>query len=385
MVHAVCALLLSPIDPSTHRPIGIFSGACAIKNRRAAYASCDAGLEDINVPRSDLPPEPPSSEITPEPQYNSRREFIKNAGLFALTAGSVGAGLTLLTGRARPKQVATQPITRNPLHLRPRLQMSRAPIGDDKVLAIPEANPWAESSSARNWPGGEARETKFESASTYNNYYEFGTDKSDPAANAHTLKPRPWTVSIEGECAKPQTVDIDTLIKWAPLEERVYRMRCVEAWSMVIPWVGFSLSVILNRVEPNSKAKYVAFRTLMDTEQMPGEKRRILQWPYSEGLRMDEAMHPLTMLAVGIYGRVLPNQNGAPLRLVVPWKYGFKGIKAIVKIKLMENQPLASWNQNAPDEYGFYANVNPAVDHPRWSQATERRIWRVDAPRHAPV
>ena len=321
------------------------------------------------MPQSDLPPEPPSSEITPEPHYNSRREFIKNAGLFALTAGSIGAGLTLLTGRGRPKQAAVKPLA---APAPSRLPANAVSPEAGKVVAVPEADPW-QSLKRTELAGGEA-ETKFESASTYNNYYEFGTDKSDPAENAQNFKPRPWTVAIEGECAKPRVVDIDSLIKWAPLEERVYRMRCVEAWSMVIPWVGFPLSVILDRVQPNSKARYVAFRTLMDTEQMPGEKRRILQWPYSEGLRMDEAVHPLTMLAVGIYGRVLPNQNGAPLRLVVPWKYGFKGIKAIVKIKLMENQPLASWNQNAPEEYGFYANVNPAVDHPRWSQATERRI-----------
>ena len=216
--------------------------------------------------------------------------------------------------------------------------------------------------------------TPYRDVTTYNNFYEFGTDKSDPAENAHMLKPRPWTVSIEGEVRKPLVLDIDQLLKWFPLEERVYRMRCVEAWSMVIPWLGFPLGDLIKRVEPTSRAKYVAFTSLFDPEQMPGQHRRILDWPYVEGLRIDEAVHPLTILAVGLYGKVLPNQNGAPLRLVVPWKYGFKGIKSIVKIRLSAEQPPTTWNLAAPHEYGFYANVNPAVDHPRWSQATERRI-----------
>jgi sulfoxide reductase catalytic subunit YedY len=209
---------------------------------------------------------------------------------------------------------------------------------------------------------------------TYNNFYEFGTDKSDPAENARTLKPRPWPVSIEGEVRKPLTIDIDQLLTWFPIEERVYRMRCVEAWSMVIPWLGFPLGDLLKRVEPTSRAKYVAFTTLLDPEQMPAQRRRVLDWSYVEGLRIDEAMHPLTIVAVGLYGKSLLNQNGAPLRLVVPWKYGFKGIKSIVAIRLTEEQPPATWNLAASHEYGFYANVNPAVDHPRWSQATERRI-----------
>jgi len=199
-------------------------------------------------------------------------------------------------------------------------------------------------------------------------------DKSDPSENAHTLRPRPWTVTFAGQIAKPQTVDIDTLIRWSPLEERVYRMRCVEAWSMVIPWVGLPLGQLIKRLEPTSKAKYVAFTTLLDVVQMPGQRRRVLDWPYVEGLRIDEAMHPLTLLAVGLYGKVLPNQNGAPVRLVVPWKYGFKGIKSIVRVELTEKQPPTTWSLAAPNEYGFYANVNPEVDHPRWSQATERRI-----------
>ncbi|HYH99594.1 protein-methionine-sulfoxide reductase catalytic subunit MsrP, partial [Hyalangium sp.] len=208
----------------------------------------------------------------------------------------------------------------------------------------------------------------------YNNFYEFGLDKNDPARHAHILKTRPWSVVIDGEVAKPQTVDIDQILSWFSLEERVYRMRCVEAWSMVIPWHGFPLGELIKRVEPTSRAKYVAFTTLMDPEQMPGQKRHVLDWPYVEGLRMDEAMHPLTILAVGLYGKTLPNQNGAPLRLVVPWKYGFKGLKSIVKITLTEQQPPTTWNLAKPSEYGFYANVNPEVDHPRWSQATERRV-----------
>jgi sulfoxide reductase catalytic subunit YedY len=216
--------------------------------------------------------------------------------------------------------------------------------------------------------------TPFKDVTTYNNFYEFGVDKSDPAANAHFLRPRPWTIEFSGEISKPQTVDIDSLIKWFPLEERVYRMRCVEAWSMVIPWLGFPLAGLIKRLEPTSRAKYVAFTTLLDPAQMPGQRRRILDWPYVEGLRIDEAANPLTLLAVGLYGKQLPNQNGAPIRLVTPWKYGFKGIKSIVRVQFTEKQPPTTWSLSAPSEYGFYANVNPEVDHPRWSQATERRI-----------
>jgi sulfoxide reductase catalytic subunit YedY len=215
-------------------------------------------------------------------------------------------------------------------------------------------------------------------ASTYNNFYEFGTDKSDPAQHAHTLKTRPWTVSIEGEVKKPATFGIDELLKLSAMEERVYRLRCVEGWSMVIPWVGYSLSELLRKVEPTGNAKYVQFVTLADRAQMPGLRSSVLDWPYLEGLRIDEAMHPLAMLAFGMYGQVLPNQNGAPLRLVVPWKYGFKSGKSLVKIRLVEQQPATSWSLAAPQEYGFYSNVNPKVDHPRWSQASERRIGEVD-------
>ena len=208
----------------------------------------------------------------------------------------------------------------------------------------------------------------------YNNFYEFGTDKSDPAQNAGSLKPRPWAVAIEGEVRKPFTLDLDALMKLAPMEDRIYRHRCVEGWSMVIPWVGFSLAELIKRAEPTGNAKYVQFVTLADPKQMPGLSSPVLDWPYVEGLRMDEAMHPLAMLAFGVYGEVLPNQNGAPVRMVLPWKYGFKSAKTIVKIRFVATQPKTSWNQAAPNEYGFYSNVNPKVDHPRWSQATERRI-----------
>jgi sulfoxide reductase catalytic subunit YedY len=208
----------------------------------------------------------------------------------------------------------------------------------------------------------------------YNNFYEFGTGKDDPAANAKSLRPRPWTVVVDGLCKKPGRYAIDDLIKRFPLEERIYRMRCVEAWSMVIPWVGFPLASLVAQAEPTAQAKYVAFETLFDPKQMPGQRDNIIDWPYREGLRLDEATNPLALLAVGLYGETLPNQDGAPIRLVTPWKYGFKGIKSIVKISFVAAQPKTSWNMLAPTEYGFYGNVNPAVDHPRWSQATERRI-----------
>ena len=291
----------------------------------------------------------PASEITPEPLYMRRREFLRNAALFTATSGAVGGSLLWLMrgGRAEPTPA---PPAGGP-SAEPELTIARhSSYSTDELL------------------------TPYRDVTTYNNFYEFGTDKGDPAENAHTLRPRPWAVRIEGEVHKPQVVDLDRLLGWFPLEERVYRMRCVEAWSMAIPWVGFPLRDLLKRVEPTSRAKYVAFTTLLDPEQMPEQRRHVLDWPYVEGLRIDEAMHPLTILAVGLYGKLLPNQNGAPLRLVVPWKYGFKGIKSIVAIRLTETQPTTSWNLAAPREYGFYANVNPAVDHPRWSQATERRI-----------
>ena len=216
--------------------------------------------------------------------------------------------------------------------------------------------------------------TSYQDASSYNNFYEFGTDKADPARNAHTLKTRPWTVAIEGLVKKPGQYGLEDLLKLSAMEERIYRLRCVEGWSMVIPWVGYSLAELIRRVEPLGSAKYVEFITLADKATMPFVGSRVLDWPYTEGLRMDEAIHPLTLLAFGMYGEVLPNQNGAPVRLVVPWKYGFKSAKSIVKIRFTDKEPGTAWNKAARNEYGFYSNVNPEVDHPRWSQATERRI-----------
>ena len=222
--------------------------------------------------------------------------------------------------------------------------------------------------------GNEDKLTPWEDVTGYNNFYEFGTDKEDPARNATGFRTSPWKVEIAGEVARPAVHDMDDLLKGLTVEERVYRHRCVEAWSMVVPWNGVPLRDLIDRLEPTSRAKYVEFTTLLDPRQMPGQRRAILDWPYVEGLRMDEARHPLALLATGVYGKPLPNQNGAPLRLVVPWKYGFKGGKSLVRIRFTERQPRTTWNLAAPDEYGFYANVNPEVDHPRWSQARERRV-----------
>lgn len=218
------------------------------------------------------------------------------------------------------------------------------------------------------------KQNSYQDVTHYNNFYEFGTSKDQPAKLASTLRTSPWTISIEGEVSKPRVFDVDAVMRMAPLEERIYRLRCVEAWSIVVPWIGFSLSTLLKQVEPTSKAKFVAFESLYDPKQMPAGKYAGIPLPYQEGLRLDEAMHPLALLCVGLYGEVLPNQNGAPVRLVVPWKYGFKSIKSIVKIRFTEKQPPATWNLSAPSEYGFYSNVNPEVDHPRWSQAKERRL-----------
>ncbi len=298
-----------------------------------------------------IPRPPPSSEITPESAHADRRRFLKSSLLFAATAAGVGGGLVWLTGGARGRGEGPRAAAGEPGGGLGPIQPSR--YSTDEPM------------------------TSYGEATTYNNFYEFGTSKEDPARLAGSLKPRPWTVSIEGEVHRPQTVDIDELLRWFPLEERVYRMRCVEGWSMVIPWDGFPLGELLRRVEPTSQARYVAFTSLLDPTQLPGQRDGVLDWPYVEGLRLDEAMHPLSILAVGLYGRPLPNQNGAPLRLVVPWKYGFKGIKSIVRIALTRDRPRTTWNATAPGEYGFYANVNPAVDHPRWSQATERRIGEV--------
>jgi sulfoxide reductase catalytic subunit YedY len=221
--------------------------------------------------------------------------------------------------------------------------------------------------------GGE-KPNGWDDVTGYNNFYELGVDKEDPRRNAGSLRPRPWTVRVEGEVKQAQTLDLDAILSWFPLEERIYRMRCVEAWSVVVPWVGFPLADLVKRLEPTSRAKYVSFTTLLDEKQLPGQRRGVLPWPYVEALRIDEATHPLALLAVGVYGRALPGQNGAPIRLVVPWKYGFKGAKSIVRIAFSAEQPRTTWNAVAPQEYGFYANVNPAVDHPRWSQAKERRL-----------
>ncbi len=276
------------------------------------------------------------SEVTPRDLYLRRREFISAAG-----AGLTAAAAGLVT----PSAAAAQNPSAQQL-----ANLAKSPLSTDEKM------------------------NSYRDVTTYNNFYEFGLDKGDPARYAGSLKPRPWSIKVEGECAKPGTYNIEDILKWFPLEERIYRMRCVEAWSMVIPWNGFPLADFVKKFEPTSKAKYVEFRTLVDLRQMPGQSEPNLQWPYREGLRMDEALHPLAMMAVGLYGEVLPNQNGAPIRLVVPWKYGFKGIKSIVSVKFVEKEPLNTWQQTRAEEYGFYANVNPDVDHPRWTQKTERRI-----------
>lgn len=293
----------------------------------------------------DLPPEPPNREITPEALYLNRREFMKNGALTIGTAAALGGGLMWLVEKSPPPDQTQQADL-----------VDASPVIPDGPFDTDET------------------QNSYKDITSYNNYYEFGVDKGDPVRNATNFRTRPWTVSIEGEVAKPQSIDIDTLLQWFPTEQRVYRMRCVEAWSMVIPWLGFPLADLIKRVEPTSRARFVEFIALENPKEMPGQRFPILDWPYVEGLRMDEAMHPLTLMAVGLYGKMLPNQNGAPLRLVTPWKYGFKGIKAIVKIRFVEKQPATTWALAAPNEYGFYANVNPAVNHPRWSQASERRI-----------
>lgn len=285
---------------------------------------------------------PVPSEITPRRVFEQRRRLLQ-------AAATAGAGTALGLWAARDARAA----------------MAKPP---GRLAALPGAK--SEVAGAVTME----KLTAYDEVTTYNNFYEFGTDKSDPARHAHRLKTRPWTVAVEGEVGKPKVWDIDELMKLAPMEERVYRLRCVEGWSMVIPWVGWSLSELIRRAEPTGNAKYVEFVTLADRAQMPGLRSSVLDWPYVEGLRLDEAMHPLTLLAFGLYGEVLPNQNGAPLRLVVPWKYGFKSGKSVVRIRFVEKQPATSWVVAAPHEYGFYSNVNPRVDHPRWSQATERRI-----------
>src|SRR6266403_3456704 len=284
--------------------------------------------DDINLPYS---------EVTPKSVFLDRRKFLTG---MALTGAAGLAGFEAFK-MAQLDEVA---------HASTKLSFGKSAYSDAEKPA------------------------SFKDITTYNNYYEFGTDKDEPAQYAGTLKTHPWTVAIEGEVKKPQTIDIDSLMKLAPLEERIYRHRCVEGWSMVIPWIGFPLAALLTQVEPLSSARYVAFQTLLDPKRMPNQNTGVLDWPYVEGLRLDEALNPLTILATGLYGETLPPQDGAPVRLVVPWKYGFKSIKSIVKIALVADQPPTTWNIQAPNEYGFYSSVNPGVDHPRWSQRTEHRI-----------
>ncbi|WP_244470443.1 protein-methionine-sulfoxide reductase catalytic subunit MsrP [Microvirga vignae] len=275
----------------------------------------------------------------------------------------------------RSSDILPSEITPREVYLNRRQWMAGA-AGLALAAALPEGLEAAPLSAAKSPFSTDEKLTSREDVTSYNNFYEFGVDKSDPAKNAGKLKTSPWTVKVDGLVSRPQEIGIEDLIKSSTLEERIYRMRCVEGWSMVIPWVGFPLANLIKRVEPLGSAKYVAFETANRPDEMSGLRSvfPVLDWPYREGLRLDEAMHPLTILAVGLYGETLPNQNGAPIRLVVPWKYGFKGIKSITRISFVERQPQTAWNKQAPNEYGFYANVNPNVDHPRWSQATERRI-----------
>ena len=294
----------------------------------------------IHIPRHGFDHATPS-DITPRAIYEQRRDLIK-----LLAGGAAGA---VLAGWAARDAMAQTP--------RP-----------GKLAALPGAR------SAVAGAVTMEKLTDYGDVTGYNNFYEFGTDKADPARHAHALQTSPWSVEIEGLVNKPGRYALEDLLKLSPMEERIYRLRCVEGWSMVIPWVGYSLSALIKRVEPQGSARYVEFVTLADPKQMPGLRSRVLDWPYTEALRLDEALHPLTLLAFGMYGEVLPKQNGAPVRLVVPWKYGFKSAKSIVKIRFIEQEPRTAWNKAAANEYGFYSNVNPDVDHPRWSQATERRI-----------
>jgi sulfoxide reductase catalytic subunit YedY len=266
----------------------------------------------------------------------------------------------------RPADIPTSEITDESLFWSRREFLTAAGLGVAALTVLPSA--------VRGRLGRGDKLTPYEDVTGYNNYYEFGTDKGDPAKNATHFRSRPWKVEVAGEVKQPAVYDFDELLKPFTPVERVYRHRCVEAWSMVVPWLGIPLAGLIDRLEPSSKAKYVEFTTLLDPQQMPGQQRQVLDWPYVEALRLDEARHPLALIVTGLYGKPLPNQNGAPLRLVVPWKYGFKGGKSIVKIRFTEKQPMTTWNLAAPDEYGFFANVNPEVDHPRWSQARERRV-----------
>lgn len=285
-----------------------------------------------------------SSDITAQAVYQRRRELIR-----LMATGAAGAAMAAWGAR--------EALAQAPVWLPPGKNGGLSRVASKIAGAL-----------------SSDQVTDYKLASTYNNYYEFGTDKSDPAANAHQLQISPWTILVEGLVKKPARYALEDLIKLSAMEERIYRLRCVEGWSMVIPWVGYSLSELIKRVEPLGSAKYVEFVTQADPKTMPGLRSGVLDWPYVEGLRMDEAMHPLTLLSFGMYGEMLPKQSGAPVRLVVPWKYGFKSGKSLVKIRFTDKQPLTAWNKTAPSEYGFYSNVNPAVDHPRWSQASERRI-----------
>ncbi len=287
-----------------------------------------------------------SCEITSPAVYAQRRAWLKE-----VVAGAAGFSMAAWAGRAAFAQAPTKVAVR-PGQLPPLTGAISRVSGANTLEKV----------------------THYADASSYNNFYEFGTEKSDPARYAHTLQTKPWAVEVEGLVKKPGRFDLEALLKLSPMEERIYRLRCVEGWSMVIPWVGYSLSELIKRVDPLGSAKYVEFISQADPKTMPGVRSRVLDWPYLEGLRLDEAMHPLTLLSFGMYGEVLPKQNGAPVRLVVPWKYGFKSAKSLVKIRLVEKQPINSWGRSAPQEYGFYSNVNPKVNHPRWSQATERRI-----------
>jgi sulfoxide reductase catalytic subunit YedY len=283
---------------------------------------------------------PQASDITPESVYLQRRQWMQHMALVGLGAWSATPEAWAQTLTPRPGVLQALPVT-------------LSQVAGAQTLE---------------------KTTAYADASSYNNFYEFGTDKSDPAKYAHTLQTKPWAVEVDGFVKKPMRWDLEDLLKLSPLQERIYRMRCVEGWSMVIPWVGYSLAELIKRVEPLGSAKYVEFISQADPKTMHGVRSRVLDWPYVEGLRLDEAMHPLTLLSFGMYGEVLPNQNGAPVRLVVPWKYGFKSAKSLVKIRFVDKQPINSWGRSASQEYGFYSNVNPHVNHPRWSQATERRI-----------
>jgi sulfoxide reductase catalytic subunit YedY len=308
----------------------------------------------IILPKTDIIP----SEITPKAVFDDRRRFIKQAGFGLATASLLGNQVLAATIKSGTTEGDGRLIGRA------NQTKSIAQIGPSKKISGYQKTAY----------GAEEKLTEYKDATTYNNFYEFGTDKSDPAETSNLFKTDPWSVSIEGEVKQNKTLTMEDVFKLFPLEERIYRMRCVEGWSMVIPWIGLPLASLIKWAEPTGNAKFVEFISFSDRRQMPGTNLPILDWPYNEGLRLDEAMNPLTILAVGLYGETLPNQNGAPMRLVVPWKYGFKGGKSIVKIRFTEKMPRTAWMKAGPSEYGFYANVNPTVDHPRWTQSSEKRI-----------